>query len=94
MAVPVPSAIYPEDMCLVWVRALDDDGYARHRIPKDLSGSALVHRFIYQNFVEDPQDLTIDHGCGVKNCINLRHLRLLPHDINMDLGDHRKLTAY
>ena len=91
-AVPVPSIIYPNDQCLVWVRALDKDGYSRHRVPKGLKGSDLVHRFIYQNLFEDPQDLTIDHACGKKSCINPRHMRVLPLKMNRELGYHRNLV--
>ena len=89
--VPIISIIFPDDYCWQWVGAIDKDGYAKHRIPGGYKGSTLVHRFIYQVAVAFPNELTIDHACGNKGCINLRHLRLLPRDLNLRYGDHRKL---
>ena len=36
---------------------------------------------------------TIDHACGLKSCINLRHLRELDLDHNRKFGDPRKLNT-
>ena len=36
---------------------------------------------------------TIGHACGLKSCINLRHLRELDLDHNRKFGDPRKLNT-
>lgn len=90
--IPVPSTIFKRDPCLQWVRAKDRKGYAKHNPPKDLSGSSLVHRYVYQMVYGQLKDTdTIDHACGNSSCINPRHLRLLDRETNMKYGDHRKL---
>lgn len=94
----VPAiCVHPDfyhDPCFVWTGAKDEDGYGRHRVPAGMGGSALVHRFIYEKLVgEIPDGLTVDHACGVRGCCNLRHLRLLPLDLNRELGDHRKIYS-
>ena len=82
------------DPCFVWAGAKDEDGYGRHRVPAGIGGSALVHRFIFQKAVgEIPGKLTVDHACSNRACCNLRHLRLLPLDLNRELGDHKKLYS-
>ena len=35
----------------------------------------------------------IDHACGLRSCINLRHLRLLDKENNKRFGDPRKLNT-
>ena len=100
LSIPCLSERFPDDYCRVWTRAKNKDGYAAHRIPKHLkrySGSPLVHRFLYEMFYgkikksSKGEELTIEHRCGRTSCINLRHLELLPRNLNKDLGDPRKL---
>ena len=75
--------------------------YARHKVPENLksfSKCELVHRFLYECVYgtigtarHGKEEKTVDHACSRTDCINLRHLRLLPRHMNIDLGDHRKL---
>jgi len=74
--------------------------YARHKVPENLksfSKSELVHRFLYEcahgtiGTSIHGEEKTVDHACSRTDCINLRHLRLLPRSMNIELGDHRKL---
>ena len=95
---PVPSVIFKRDPCLVWCGAKDDDGYSKHNPPDAIKGSSLVHRYIYKSVfgthTEDEKaevNATIDHACGVIDCINLRHLRLLDRATNKAYGDPREL---
>ena len=81
------------DWCVEWTGALDPDGYARHKPPKDLDGSKLVHRWMYEKAIEPLGNLTVDHACGNRGCCNLRHLRALPLKLNRQLGDHRQLYS-
>jgi len=100
LTIPCISARYPDDYCRVWLRSKKGDGYAAHRVPKHLqkhSKSTLVHKFLWEMFYGKigkssmGAELTIEHRCGRIDCINLRHLSLLPRDLNKDLGDPRKL---
>jgi len=90
---PVLNRIWPQDPCLVWMGALDKDGYAKHKPPKNYSGSTILSRYMWQHAIGDPKEVTIDHACGNKACINLWHLRLLPRDLNLAYGDPRKLNT-
>jgi len=100
LSIPCLSERFPDDPCRVWTRSKKKAGYAAHRVPKHLqsySKSTLVHKFLYEMFdgkigeSSKDEELTIEHRCGRTSCINLRHLELLPRDLNKDLGDPRKL---
>ena len=100
LSIPCLSDRFPDDHCRVWTRSKKKDGYAAHRVPKHLqsySKSTLVHKFLYEMFdgkigeSSKDEELTIEHRCGRTSCINLRHLELLPRELNKDLGDPRKL---
>ena len=90
--VPVLSRIFPNDPCLMFYGSLDDDGYAKAKPHPNYKGSTRVHRYVWQSCYGDPID-TIDHACGLKSCINLRHLRELDLDHNRKFGDPRKLNT-
>jgi hypothetical protein len=99
---PVLSSLFPPDNpCLRWTGALDKDGYARHRVPAALQGRGLsnvLSRFVYQlaygvipaTRTAQGDDWTVDHVCGLRSCINLSHLKLLPRALNVKLGDPRR----
>ena len=90
--IPVPSLIFKRDPCLVWVRAKDRKGYAKHNPSVAMPGSTLVHRYVFQMAIgEIDEKATIDHACGETSCINVRHLRLLDRESNRKYGDHRQL---
>ena len=90
--VPVLSRIFPSDPCLMFYGSLDEDGYAKAKPHPKYKGSTRVHRYVWQSCYGDPID-TIDHACGLKSCINLRHLRELDLDHNRKFGDPRKLNT-
>jgi len=92
-ALPVPSMIFKRDPCLVWTRAKNEKGYAKHNPPKNASGSTLVHRYIFEAANYELGEATIDHACGKTDCINLRHLRPLDRELNRKYGDHRELDV-
>ena len=103
--IPKMSGMATEGLCLMWTAATNTDGYGVHRVPKNMSGSSLVHRFLWQTAIgPGPEDLiwkwetkqsdvTIHHKCGNRGCINLWHLCLLPLGINREIGDPKKLYA-
>jgi hypothetical protein len=94
-AIPVMEPVYfPTQPCFQWVKALDKDGYARHRPPRYMPGSTLVHRFMFQHVTGgDLEGITVDHACGNRACINMAHLRLLDRSTNLKLGDHRRIYS-
>ena len=99
--IPCLSDRFPDDYCRVWMRAKNKDGYSAHRVPKNMkkhSASTMVHRFLWEMFHNGKigksskgEELTIEHRCGRTDCVNLRHLELLPRKMNIQLGDPRKL---
>lgn len=85
--------MFPSDPCMVYLGAIDEDGYARIRVPRCATAAApsqILSRFIYQHLVEevDP-DLEVHHLCGQPSCINPRHLKAMTHDLNVSIGDPR-----
>lgn len=64
--------------CWPWVGALNEKGYpliARSRTSHPGPGSAFAHRHYYEmNVGPIPPDLTLDHLCGNKSCVNPDHL--------------------
>ena len=102
--VSVLSRIFPTDPCLSWYGATDDDGYSRSKCHPKYHGSELVHRYVWECCYGTPQEYLnkttnelklaeIDHACGLRSCINLRHLRLLDKESNKRFGDPRKLNT-
>jgi hypothetical protein len=97
--VPTPPGHLWAGGCYLWCGSHDRDGYARHSPPAGMTGSRLVHRFVYQHAIgpepDDPMwhftgagdDLTIHHECGNRACINLLHLQILPLKFNRELGN-------
>lgn len=59
-----------ENGCWLWTAARFPNGYGKFRF--GFSGGA--HRFAYKAFVGDPGNLTIDHLCRVRHCVNPEHL--------------------
>lgn len=62
--------------CWRWQLALRGGGYG---VATPGAGTRSAHRASYQAFVGDiPQGLTLDHLCGVKDCVNPTHLEPVP----------------
>lgn len=60
------------DTCWLWTGAIQKPGYGRYSFEGRLW---LAHRWAYETFVGPiPEGLTIDHLCGVKNCVRPDHL--------------------
>ena len=78
---------------MIYLGAVDEDGYARIRVPKCATvakPSEILSRFMYQHLVEEiGTDLEVHHRCGNPSCINPRHLTAIPHDLNVAIGDPR-----
>ena len=57
--------------------------------------TATVHRFIYKMFIgEIPENLTIDHLCRNRKCVNLQHLELVTSKENTLRGESIQAKNY
>lgn len=61
--------------CVVWQGSKNDSGYGVKKINGELW---YVHRFVYAMTVGViPNGYELHHECGVKTCVNFRHIRLV-----------------
>jgi hypothetical protein len=79
--------------CWEWQGALNRDGYGRINIDSHQRG-LLAHRVSYVAFVEDlPDEITVDHRCLNRRCINPEHLIQKTHgDNTADANRRRRKT--
>ena len=70
--------------CWLWQGALVTAGYGAVRRGGQVK---LAHRVMWEeNFGEIPIDMTVDHICHQRNCVNPTHLRLLSNEENASLN--------
>lgn len=61
----------PETGCWIWMGGISQKGYARASYDgRDI----YLHRWLYQQIYGDVGELTMDHLCRVRCCINPAHL--------------------
>lgn len=71
--------------CWIWRGGLNN-GYARRN-------GKRIHRLFYeQRYGAIPTGFELDHLCQVKSCINVEHLELVTHAVNVQRGPHTRLT--
>ena len=81
------SKIDKTDECWLWKAYKNKGGYGLF-CPKWRSLTVFAHRFSYFYFKDSiPLDLTVDHKCRIKHCVNPQHLRLLTRSENVMIGD-------
>jgi HNH endonuclease len=82
-----------EGGCWIWQGQAGANGYgyfSRSRVAKKVK-MVLAHRAAYEFFVSEiPGELTIDHICCVKLCVNPSHLRLMTMADNDRRGSSRR----
>ena len=71
------------DGCWLWTGAVNHvTGYGWIRDPR-VGRSNYAHRVSYREFVADiPDDLTVDHLCFQKSCVNPTHLDAVSQRVN------------
>lgn len=83
---------HSENGCWLWQNYLDKDGYGHFWIGSRIDKSRRpirAHRFAYELLVEPiPPNMTIDHICRHRNCVNPNHLRILSKGENMLAGNN------
>ena len=61
--------------CHIWQNSLDRDGYGHFYFRKK---NRCAHRFAYYITNGDiPTGMMIDHICKNRNCVNIKHLRIV-----------------
>lgn len=77
----VAKRIEQRGECHVWTGGRNNKGYGSLRLSE--GKTALAHRFIYEQTVGPiPGDLTIDHLCRNKLCVNVEHLEVVTRSEN------------
>jgi hypothetical protein len=78
------GAAAAENGCLIWKRSLNSRGYGLISV----NGKALLaHRVAYELHIGPiGEDLTIDHLCRVKACVNPAHLEVVSRSENSRRG--------
>lgn len=78
------------DECLLWTRCVSSSGYAS--LWADGAWQS-AHRYICKTLYGDPNGREAAHSCGVRRCINPRHLRwATPSENNLDKRQHGTAT--
>ena len=68
--------------CWLWNGALRANGYGRFCV--DRKHVYYAHRWSYEhNKGTIPEELTIDHLCHIRHCVNPDHLEAVAHETNM-----------
>lgn len=77
--------IVQPDGCWVWRGAAQPTGYGQLWNGKR---PEQAHRLSYKMFCGPvPDGVEVDHVCRVRDCVNPKHLRLLPHRDNVLAGN-------
>lgn len=75
----------PNTGCWLWIGCTMRNGYGKMTVN---GKNILAHRFSYETFVGPiAQGLEADHLCGVRQCVNFRHLEVVTHTENLLRGN-------
>src|SRR5260370_41696979 len=83
-------SVVNDNGCWLWLSALSHNGYGEAtRITGSLEQKtrkytrARAHRLAYEMLVGDiPKGMVLDHLCGVRSCINPKHLEIVTSQEN------------
>jgi hypothetical protein len=78
----------PETGCMEWLAYKNPAGYGKFGATE---GTVLAHRWVYAwaNGVF-PEELTIDHLCANRACMNLTHMEAVSNEENVRRGGLRR----
>jgi hypothetical protein len=82
LSIPVPFC-----GCIIWLGAVNEDGYGNIGKTTNRSGMAHIAAWELANGPV-PDGLELDHLCRVRSCINVDHLEPVTHEENVRRGDH------
>ena len=75
--------IIQQDDCWKWTGTMSVQGYARFNLRRPDGFRWRAHRWAYEYFItEIPDDLTLDHLCRNKWCVNPYHMDPVPSSVN------------
>ena len=79
--------------CWLWTAGKTLDGYGTFNSPRPFRTN-LAHRlaFIDSSGVI-PEGMTLDHLCGVKNCVRVDHLEVVTRQVNIQRAWAARRTA-
>jgi hypothetical protein len=78
---PQMYTVGPPDACWLWLGRPDTTGYGRFRLDNGIATTA--HRAVYEAHVGPiPSNLTLDHLCRVRLCVNPAHLEPVTQAVN------------
>ena len=81
----VRSVVGDPESCWLWPKYLKPNGYGFLRVA---GKNKYVHRISYEMFVGPiPEDMTIDHLCKVRHCVNPAHMEVVTRGENALRGD-------
>ena len=81
------SKIDKTETCWLWTAYTSKSGYGNF-CPKWKESTLTAHRFSYTYFKGNiPQEMTVDHICRIRHCVNPDHLRLLTRIENVMIGE-------
>jgi HNH endonuclease len=70
----------PNSGCWLWTGTLLNNGYGRLKANRR---HVLAHRFVYEELIRKiPENLTLDHKCRIRCCVNPEHLEPVTGRIN------------
>jgi hypothetical protein len=77
---PIPEHAPLLGQCWMWMASLDAYGYGQFKPTK-------AHRFAYEQIVGPIGDLSIDHLCRVRACVNPAHMEPVTRGENVLRGE-------
>jgi hypothetical protein len=79
--------INKQSYCWTWVGSIGHDGYGRAYYK---GKNNMAHRAVYRAFVDEiPPEMTIDHLCRNKLCVNPEHLQVASQRDNILRSDNQ-----
>jgi len=77
--------------CNLWLGSTNRYGYGEFRLP---SGNKAAHRWAFEHkHGPIPDEMTVDHLCGVRRCVNVDHMELVTLAENVRRGHARAMVA-